>query len=251
MILLACATAICLLTAVPAATAEGERPKLEKSDLKKLRKQAANRPRRIVYNDDGCHGPSRNTPQELLACRVRQVTDTQVDTICYCTGGGGLFWAHQPNVGEVLGASVEEGHAPYVKQMRDGLIAMKKQGTDPLAVVVEHGHKHKMEVFWSYRMNNPECSFVSWALSKRKRNNPEYIMGVKADWKKYPPDRSQGLVDSLGLSSGRKSATISCESSRTSASDTISTASNSISSATRSSSGRISKANRSSRGTSR
>jgi hypothetical protein len=187
MILLACATAICLLTAVPATTAEGERPKLEESDLKKLRKQAANRPRRIVYNDDGCHGPSRNTPQELLACRVRQVTDTQVDTICYCTGGGGLFWAHQPNVGEVLGASVEEGHAPYVKQMRDGLIAMKKQGTDPLAVVVEHGHKHEMEVFWSYRMNNPECSFVSWALSKRKRNNPQYIMGVQADWKKYPP----------------------------------------------------------------
>ena len=70
--------------------------------------------------------------------------------------------------------------------MRDGLVAMKKQGTDPLAVVVDHGHKNQMEVFWSYRMNNPECSFVSWALSQRKRNNPQYIMGVQADWKKYP-----------------------------------------------------------------
>ena len=87
IILLACAGAVCLLTADPAVMAEGKRPKLEKSELKKLRKQAANRPRRIVYNDDGCHGPSRKTPQELLACRVRQVTDTQVDTICYCSGG--------------------------------------------------------------------------------------------------------------------------------------------------------------------
>jgi glycosyl hydrolase family 10 len=186
IILLACAVAIGHLMADPATTAEGKRPKLEKSELEKLRKQAANRPRRIVYNDDGCHGPARNTPQELLACRVRQVTNTQVDTICYCTGGGGLFWAHQPKVGEVLGAWVEEGHALYVKQMRDGLIAMKKQGTDPLAVVVDHGHKNKMEVFWSYRMNNPECSFISWGLSQRKRDNPQYIMGTKADFEKYP-----------------------------------------------------------------
>ena len=70
--------------------------------------------------------------------------------------------------------------------MRDGLVAMKKLGTDPLAVVVDHGHKHNMEVFWSYRMNNPECSFAPWSLSRQKREHPEYIMGVKEDWTKYP-----------------------------------------------------------------
>ena len=166
--------------------ANDERPKLQKEELKKLRKEAANRRRRIVYNDDGCHGPARNTAEQLLACRVKQVAGTQVDTICYCTGGGGVFWAHQPKVGEVLGAWVEEGHGEYVKQMRDGLIAMKKVGTDPLAVVVDYGHKNNMEVFWSYRMNNPECTFATWGLSRRKRNNPDYVMGVKENWKKYP-----------------------------------------------------------------
>ena len=183
---LAIACVICLLMTDPAVMAEGERPKLDKSKLKKLRKQAANRPRRIVYNDDGCHGVSGKTAEDWLACRVKQVTNTQVDTICYCTGGGGVFWSHQPKVGEVLGAWVEEKHLPYVKQMRDILIALKKQGTDPLKVVIDHGHKNNMEVFWSYRMNNPECSYVSWGLSKRKREHPEYIMGRKGDWEKYP-----------------------------------------------------------------
>jgi len=75
----------------------------------------------------------------VLAHRVKQATDTQVDTICYCTGGGGLFWAHQPKVGEVLGEFVGENEELYVRQMRDGLVALKKLGTDPLAVVVDHG----------------------------------------------------------------------------------------------------------------
>ena len=60
-----------------ATKAEGERPKLEKSELKKLRKQAANRQRRIVYNDDGCHGTPGNTAEDWLACRVRIFAEGQ------------------------------------------------------------------------------------------------------------------------------------------------------------------------------
>ena len=95
-VLLALACAIGLFPSGGAAAAEEGRPALDKTDLKKARKQAANKPRRIVYNDDGCHGEPRNTPEELLAHRIRQVTDTQVDTICYCTGGGGMFWRISP-----------------------------------------------------------------------------------------------------------------------------------------------------------
>jgi hypothetical protein len=159
---------------------------LDKGELKKLRQEAAHRPRRVIYNDDGCHETPGTTAEAWLGCRVKQVVNTQVDTICYCTGGGGVFWAHQPKVGEVLGQWVEEGHDAYVKQMRDTLIALKKEGTDPLAVVVDYGHKNHMEVFWSCRMNNPECSFAPWGRSAKKRNNPALIMGVPEDWKKYP-----------------------------------------------------------------
>ena len=31
-------------------------------------------------------------------------------------------------------------------------------------------------------MNNPECSYVSWGLSTRKREHPEYLMGDKSQW---------------------------------------------------------------------
>jgi hypothetical protein len=150
--------------------------------MKSIRKQLAQRQRRIIYNDDGCHGEPRSTPEQLLSTRVRQVTNTQVDSISYCTGGGGLFWAHQPQVGEVLGEFVDEACATYVHEMSEGLVALKKLGTDPLAVALEHAHAHGMELQWSYRMNNPECSFVDWGLSRRKREHPEYIMGTRAAW---------------------------------------------------------------------
>jgi Glycosyl hydrolase-like 10 len=185
IILLAVVCFACPALVNPLVAADGDLPKLNKNELKKLRKQAAHKKRRVIYNDDGCHGCPKATAEDWLAQRVKQVVDTQVDTISYCTGGGGLFWAHQPKVGEVLGAWIESNHGQYVKQMKAVLDALKEQGTDPLAVTVAYGHKNKMEMFWSYRMNNPECSFATWGLSKRKREHPEYIMGVKADYQKY------------------------------------------------------------------
>jgi len=155
---------------------------LQLNEMKQLRKQAAQRSRRVLFNDDGNDVKPYKTPEELISLRVKQVANTQVDTIFYCTGGGGLFWGHQPKVGEVLGEFVKESDGEGVLAMRDGLIALKEQGTDPLAAVVEYGHKNNMEVFWSYRMNNPEDSFVDWGFAKRKREHPEYIMGTKADW---------------------------------------------------------------------
>ena len=179
-------TAISILLLVASAMAEAGPPKPPEDDPKTMRKRLAQRHRRVIYNDDGCHSRPYKTAEELISLRVRQVADTQVDTICYCTGGGGLFWGHQPKVGEVLGEFVDETSAQYVKDGRDGLIALEKLGTDPLAVVVDFGHKNNMEVFWSYRMNNPECSFAPWSKSRRKREHPEYLMGVESDWGKHP-----------------------------------------------------------------
>ena len=174
-----------LLPAVTSAAAEVQRPDL--GDMKKACKEAAHRPRRVIYNDDGDNVKPYTTPEELISLRVGQAANTQVDTICYCTGGGGLFWGHQAKVGEVLGEFVDETSAQYVRDTRDGLIALKKLGTDPLAVVVDYGRKNNMEVLWSYRMNNPEDSHEPWALARWKREHPEYlIMGARSEWGTYP-----------------------------------------------------------------
>jgi len=154
--------------------------------MKEARRQAVQRRRRIMYNDDGCHSRPYKTPQELIALRLKQVAGTQVDTICYCTGGGGLFWGHLPEVGELIGEFVTDKDAKYVKDICAGLAALKQMGTDPLKVAVKFGHEQGMEVFWSYRMNNIEDSFAGWSWSRWKREHPEYCFGKLEDWGKYP-----------------------------------------------------------------
>ena len=154
----------------------------EVTAMKAARGEAARRRRRIMYNDDGCHPRPYTTPEELLSLRLKQLIGTQVDTICYCTGGGGLFWGHVPEVGELIGAFVVETDAQYVKDICKGIRALQAVGTDPLSVAVEFGHQHGMEVFWSYRMNNVEDSFVGWGHSQWKRDRPEYLFGKPEDW---------------------------------------------------------------------
>ncbi len=154
-------------------------------DMKAARKAAAWRKRRIMYNDDGCDTRPFTTPDEFLALRLKQVANTQVDTISYCTGGGGLFWGHIPKVGEALGEFVTDGDEQYVKDLSAGLHALEKQGTDPLALAVEFGHANGMETFWSCRMNNIEDSFAPWSRSRWKREHPEYLFGVPEDYDKY------------------------------------------------------------------
>ncbi len=154
-------------------------------DMKKARKAAAWRRRRIMYNDDGCDTRPFSTPEEFLALRLKQLAGTQVDTICFCSGGGGLFWAHVPKVGEAIGEFVPDSEAQYVKDLCSGLRALEKLGTDPLAEAVRFGHSQDMETFWSCRMNNTEDSFAPWGRSRWKREHPEYLFGTLEDWDKY------------------------------------------------------------------
>ncbi len=153
--------------------------------MKQARKKAAQRLRRIMYNDDGCHVRPYDTPEELVSLRLEQVLNTQVDTICYCTGGGGLFWGHIPQAGERIGEFVTDSDAQYVKDICKSLDALEKLGTDPLAVAVEFGHENDLEVFWSYRMNNIEDSFAAWSHPRWKREHPQYLLSKPEDWKKY------------------------------------------------------------------
>ncbi len=154
--------------------------------LKEARTKAAWQQRRIMYNDDGCHVSPYTTREEFIALRLKQLEGTQVDTISYCTGGGGLFWGHQPEVGEMVGEFVAETDGQYVKDICSSLAALKKLGTDPLGVTVDFGHKNGMEVFWSYRMNNIEDSFAAWGHPRWKREHPEYMLGKPEDYPKYP-----------------------------------------------------------------
>ena len=117
--------ALALFVAVSGTEARLSAAQTDPGAMKQARKRAVQRRRRIMYNDDGCHPRPYKTPDELLALRLRQLIGTQVDTICYCTGGGGLFWGHLPQVGERIGEFVTDKDAQYVKDICAGLAALE------------------------------------------------------------------------------------------------------------------------------
>jgi hypothetical protein len=155
---------------------------ITKSELSALRKKARNRKRRIIMNNDGndVFAAAKIEPvneENFLKQRTLDLAGTQVDSIFYCSG---VFnnYTHPSKESELLKYNNE-----IFKKYYDKLF---KLGQDPLKMVTEFGHKNKIEVFWSMRMNDTHDSgknrddlFCNW-----KREHPEYLVGKRED--KFP-----------------------------------------------------------------
>lgn len=163
--------------------------------MKALRREAAARQRRILFNNDGGE-PSvlmkSPSAKELLDLRTSALAGTQVDTIFYCSrsSGFGLF-THFTKVGQVF-TSLEGRYA--VNQMP----ALLKAGIDPLRVMVDFGKQHGMEVFWSMRMNDTHDGQraaygpIILRTNTLKLTHPEYLLGTA---QKLPKHGSWTAVD--------------------------------------------------------
>src|SRR5688572_1579698 len=171
---------------VDAAETGTQFPSLEA--LRDARRQAANRQRRIIFNNDGnepVYLCKTNSPEELLGYRTTPLAGTHVDSIFYCTwsSGFGLF-THDTKVGRVF--ATKEGL--FSKNMAPALIAA---GTDPLRVMTEFGRKHGIEVFWSFRVNDTHDGStagygpIMFAANQLKRDHPEWLIGSPAQKPKF------------------------------------------------------------------
>ena len=161
--------------------------RLEESELIQLRKQAAQRLRRIIYNDDGSYVRPFDTPEKFYKARLQQVVNTQVDTVFYCTGVTTLF-SHLTEVGEIRGEFVTEDDPPHARRIRDAIQTLREAGYDTLRLQNQLCRQHNIECFFSLRMNDTHDSY-SWGeglLCRWKREHPEYLMGEVADRDKYP-----------------------------------------------------------------
>jgi Glycosyl hydrolase-like 10 len=153
-------------------------------DLARERKQAAHKKRRIIMNNDGndCRGHREgeaHTPQAMLARRTTPLVGSQVDAIFYCTGVFDLYTNNSKETElHILAPNNERFWA-------NDLIA---QGRDPLEIMIDFGHKHNLEVFWSMRMNDTHDSNPKWSmlLSQWKKNNPHLMMAPKRPKKAFP-----------------------------------------------------------------
>ncbi|MFH1267965.1 MAG: hypothetical protein ABIK89_19785, partial [Planctomycetota bacterium] len=160
--------------------------KLSLEDLRKERKELAQRRRRIIMNNDGCdvlYFPQKEkvTVKGFLAKRTTPLAGTHVDTIAYCSISSGFSnFTHNTKVGTVLKRHGHEyGYQPDAHNIAQDLIDL---GTDCLQAVIDFGHKHGMEVFWSMRMNDthdaahqPEKPY--FLFPPLKYEHPEWLVG--------------------------------------------------------------------------
>ncbi|MBC8443410.1 family 10 glycosylhydrolase, partial [PVC group bacterium] len=180
----------CLPVAPQAAPAQYG--KLSLDQLRSLRKKAAWRKRRMIFNNDGddvIYKARVPTAEALLAARTSPLLGSQVDTIFYsnslCFGQA----LHNSQVMEPFTCR----EAMFKPNALPGLMA---KGLDPIQVMVDFCHKQGIEIFWDMRMNDTHDSNLSsygpYLLPKLKKEHPEYLVGAA---NKQPPFGTWSSVD--------------------------------------------------------
>ena len=147
--------------------------------VRSQRKEAAQRKRRIIHDQDGddaVYMCDEATPEALLKARTSALADTQVDTLSCCTwsSGFGLF-THRTTVGEVFSTRESVFH----KNVTADLHALN---TDPLEIKAGFCREHGLEMWWGLRVNDYHDG--AWQtypqmFPRFKAEHPEYLVGAK------------------------------------------------------------------------
>ena len=147
---------------------------------KEVRKAAAHRRRRMIFNNDGddVSQVREATPQAFWEARSLGLEDSYADSIFYSTGGN--FHQHQydSRVPEVRAELIRLGmmNDPFEHGYLNHARAFIEQGRDCLQLTIDFCRKHKMEIFWSLRMNDIHDNWYPPAVSALKREHPELLL---------------------------------------------------------------------------
>ena len=174
--------------------AQADEP-LSIAQLRADREAAAQRERRIIFNNDGnepVYLCQDTTPNELLRHRTSPLVNTHVDTIFYCTWSSGFgMFTHDTKVGNVF--KTKEGLFS-----KNSIEKMLDAGTDPLQVMADFGKQNDIEIFWSFRMNDTHDAGLSGygpimlRANPLKLEHPEWLIGTP---KKRPKFGGWSAVD--------------------------------------------------------
>lgn len=193
----AACVAVCLLVAwsdgASAQTPLHDSSVSSAAEQKAARKEAARRPRRLIVNNDG-NDAYENAPGEALTQenflrkRTSPLVGSHVDAIFYCTGVFN-YYSHRSTESELLEA------LPNLSPEPNWATQLAADGPDVLTTIVDFGHAHKMEVFWSMRMNDTHDASPEFAmlLPRWKKEHPDCLMGKAGDHFPYGGDRWSAL----------------------------------------------------------
>ena len=175
--------------AVEDATAPGP---IDLPTLRRLRRDAAHRQRRIIFNNDGddvIYQKKEPTAEGLLAHRTSPLAGSQVDSIFYSNSHSFGYCIHRSEVMEPFTCTEDM----FQDNNLPGLMAA---GLDPIQVMADFCHDNGMEIFWDMRMNDTHDAMIGgygpYLRPRLKLEHPEYLVG-SAD--KQPPHGTWSSVD--------------------------------------------------------
>lgn len=183
----------CLTVILPLSAAE-----MSDADWQKLKQQALNRKREVIYNTDGCdvvYFP-RDLPateENFIRQRLIHALGSKIDTVSYCPLSSGFgHLTSNTKVGDKLLAS-----PGWNKKVRNIAGELFKLGTDPLKITEKLCRKNNFEFFISLRCNDthdmahrPDKPHPFFPPYKIK--HPEYLMGT---YNNRPPHCNWSAVD--------------------------------------------------------
>ncbi|MCY3777873.1 MAG: hypothetical protein OXH11_18005 [Candidatus Aminicenantes bacterium] len=150
----------------------------------------------ILSNDGGSvAGPVLEAPigvEGLVKLAIEPLRDTQINTLFWQLGTDPYmgtpshrlsdWYSHPTDVGSIWGVENPSFHSAGLWRIRENAKRLMEAGTDPVAVVVEHGRRAGLEVFVCMRVNDIHDSRLEGGvedplMSPVKRRHPDWLLG--------------------------------------------------------------------------
>jgi hypothetical protein len=147
----------------PAATT-GTAPTAPRSQLRHYR---------LIFNCDGnaVFVDANGNTQQWIKNLFEPLENSQVDALFWCDGAGGNTANYDSQVLELTGL-----RGGKVNEHLKRLIA---EGNDPPLVVIREGRKRKLDVWYSFRINDVHDAFLLAERPTFKVQHPEWLIGEK------------------------------------------------------------------------
>lgn len=147
------------------------------SDWTAVRKLAADRRRRVIFNNDGddVFLAEEPTAESFLATRCNGLKGTHVDTYVYSSLSNFNYCNHDSRIAEIwsdIPKSLEHNHTR----------ALIAQGRDSLSLIIGFCRANGLEVFWSARMNDMHDNWYPDFMTRFKKEHPEFRLWRDGDY---------------------------------------------------------------------
>ncbi|MBP88216.1 MAG: hypothetical protein CMJ64_16115 [Planctomycetaceae bacterium] len=129
------------------------------------------KPYRVIFNCDG-HAVAKDAEGDLnqwIENLFGPLENSHVDVLFWCDGAGGNTANYDSQVLERTGVRSGQPRT-YIDKWID-------QGNDPPKVVAREARKRKLDVFYSFRINDIHDSFIPDEMPTFKVEHPEWMIG--------------------------------------------------------------------------